>query len=165
MSKCSVSSCDKQVLCKGLCSSHYQKQRLYGTTDGNPRKPQGYIDDHGYKMLRIGGRKVREHVHVVEKVLGKRLPKGPVIHHVNEVKTDNSHENLVVCQNEAYHQLLHRRARAYDACGDANARQCIFCKGWSPPEQIKVNTANSASYHSACRNAGRRKKYSQKVKA
>lgn len=162
MKVCSVSECGKPVFCKGFCNPHYQKNRLYGTPAGRPVQPVGYTDDLGYKMLSIRGRKVREHVAVVEHALGKQLPKGPVVHHWNEIKTDNRNENLLVCHDEAYHQLIHRRMRAHDACGDANARQCTFCKQWSPAGQITVNPANSSAFHNSCRSASRRAQYAQR---
>ena len=55
---------------------------------------------------------VREHIFVAEKILGKPLPPKAVVHHINEDKTDNRPENLVICQDRTYHFLLHRRKKA-----------------------------------------------------
>lgn len=159
MGKCSFENCEKNVFCKGLCNSHYQKNLIYGTPKGNPIISKGHIDNHGYKRLSVNGKLVREHVLVAEKALGKKLPKGASIHHVNEIKTDNRCENLVICPNEAYHQLLHRRQRALDESGNADKRQCMFCKEWDLEPVITVNKANSASFHTSCRNKDRREKY------
>jgi len=53
---------------------------------------------------------VPEHRLVAEKELGRYLTKTEIIHHINEIKTDNRSENLYLFSNRAshlsYHQLL-----------------------------------------------------------
>lgn len=49
----------------------------------------------------------REHVLIAEKVLGRRLKKGEVVHHWNGIKTDNRHSNLLIC-TRPYHAWLHQ---------------------------------------------------------
>lgn len=90
-----------------------------------------------------------EHVEVAERALGKPLPKGAIVHHVNGVKTDNCPENLVVCQDQAYHKLLHQRMRARDACGNPNWRCCKWCKKWDDPANGMAVTSKDA-IHRAC---------------
>ena len=93
---------------------------------------QGYIrvmnPGHGRSDKSTGY--VFEHIVVAENALGRPLPPGAEIHHVNEVRSDNRNCNLVICENHAYHQLLHRRLHAYQACGDPAAVQCSHCKQW-----------------------------------
>jgi hypothetical protein len=84
------------------------------------------IDQGGYPV--IGKR--RMHAIVAEKALGRRLPKGAQVHHVDEDKTNFANNNLVICQDALFHHLLHYRTRAYDATGNADAVQCIICKQW-----------------------------------
>lgn len=109
---------------------------------------------------------VREHIAIACKVLGKPLPTGAVIHHVNEYKQDNRNSNFVICQDEAYHQLIHRRTRALRECGHADWRQCQFCHKWDDPKNLYVCPANSAARHNACFNASRRAWYhARKAKA
>ena len=62
-----------------------------------------------YRANRSGNRKgfVKEHILVAElDVIGRKLRKGEVVHHVNGVKTDNRPKNLFVCNN-SQHKLLH----------------------------------------------------------
>jgi hypothetical protein len=94
-----------------------------------------------------------EHVAVAKRALGRPLPEGVEVHHVNEVKSDNRGSNLVICPNREYHALLHVRTRALDACGNAAFRQCEYCKKWDAPENLKEQKRGRAGRrhrHSAC---------------
>lgn len=109
-----------------------------------------------YKM-----RSLSEHVELCEKAIGKRLPKGSRVHHVNGIWRDNRPENLVLCPNEFYHQLLHKRTRALDGCGNTNWRPCKYCKKFDDPLTMKLTT-NKQYIHTNCktkeRNAYRARK-------
>lgn len=47
-----------------------------------------------------------EHVQIVEAVLGRKMKKKEVVHHINLKKIDNKNSNLLVCDN-VYHMWLH----------------------------------------------------------
>lgn len=73
----------------------------------------GYtIHPKGYIYISVNGKPIAEHVHIAEKALGKKLPKGAEVHHVNEKTWDNTPTNLVVCPSSEYHKLIHRRMKA-----------------------------------------------------
>lgn len=91
------------------------------------------------------------HVVIAERALGKPLPKNAVVHHINGVKGDNRRGNHVICEDQAYHVLLHVRARALKACSNPNWRKCTFCKRWDSPLAMKrPNTLRASYYHAAC---------------
>jgi hypothetical protein len=94
---------------------------------------------------------VLEHIVIAERALGKPLTADHPVHHVDENPANNANTNLVICQSHAYHKLLHQRQRAFDACGDANARRCVRCKRYDNQDDMRVY-ATSAS-HAACNRA------------
>jgi len=69
------------------------------------RHPSGYI------QMCHRGVNTYEHILIAEKALGRPLPKGAEVHHVNGIKDDNRNQNLVICENHAYHFLLHARMK------------------------------------------------------
>lgn len=77
-----------------------------------------------------------EHVVIASKAIGYPLPRRAQVHHVNEDPTDNRPSNLVICENQAFHRLLHMRTRALKACGNANWTKCDLCKQYGPPETM-----------------------------
>lgn len=72
------------------------KQYVLVSAYGHPRNKKG---------------RVFEHILKAEKALGKYLPVNAVIHHIDEDGLNNSNDNLVVCEDNAYHQLIHAKMR------------------------------------------------------
>jgi hypothetical protein len=97
-------------------------------------------------------RKTRPHVIVAERVFGKRLPLSAVVHHVNENRKDNSCSNLVICQDQAYHLLLHVRKRIYDAGGNPNTDKiCSRCKTPKPLTEFHLAPTNGDGRRCYCK--------------
>ena len=101
------------------------------------------ISSHGYALIKYVGHPrafsngyVYEHILVAESALGHPLPNGAQVHHVNGDGTNNDPSNLVICESNSYHKLLHFRQRAYESSGNVNHVKCKFCNKWG---EINVN--------------------------
>lgn len=103
---------------------------------------------------------VYEHTLVAERALGRYLPDGAQVHHVNERKSDNHRwGNLVICPSAKYHLLLHVRMNAVNACGNPDWRKCPYCKRYDDPLNMamhKSKVSDGHFYHLECCNKYRR---------
>lgn len=114
----------------------------------------------GYMRIWVGDKYIFEHVLIAEICLGKPLPKGCVVHHIDENPLNNSTNNLVICQDNGYHRLLHQRLIAYRECGDPNFRKCAECKQYDSPSNMEYH-GNYRFIHKKCR-SDRMKEYHNK---
>lgn len=71
---------------------------------------------------------IHEHRLVAERALGRPLPKGSVVHHIDGNPANNDPSNLVILNSKAEHNALHRREAAFDACGNPDWVRCGYCK-------------------------------------
>lgn len=125
--------------CKG--ANHYcwnggkrtdAKGHIWVQCPGHPR-----ADIHGY---------VAKHILDAEQAMGKPLNLPHVVHH-------HTPDQLVICEDQAYHLFLHQRTRAYKACGHANWLRCKYCKQYDAPENL-----NTEGNHYKCCNEYRKSK-------
>jgi hypothetical protein len=100
---------------------------------------------------------VQAHILVAERALGHHLPPGAEVHHVDGNPLNNAPRNLVICQDAAYHKLLHVRQRTLAAGGNPNTEKvCRDCGTVKLFAQFNAMTANrSNGRQSVCRHCSR----------
>lgn len=104
-------------------------------TPEGTREPddRGYVNVVSRQHPKARQRRVREHVLVAEKALGRPLPRKAKIHHVDGDRARNEGGNLVVCEDQAYHSLLHYRQRIKARGGDFRTEKiCCRCNNLTP---------------------------------
>jgi hypothetical protein len=112
------------------------------------------------RVMTGDGRRVKEHIFIAERAIGHPLPRRAEVHHINKDRADNRPGNLVVCPNHAYHALLHVRADAYDACGNANWRKCRYCKVYESIDRLTTyrDGQSSVYWHKECANSNKHRR-------
>ena len=144
--------------------------RVYDTSGSlNPHWRGGVSVSRGYVRLhrpdhpRVAKNGyVPEQVLVAEAALGKYLPPKAIVHHVNQNRGDNRNANLVVCENTAYHNLIHQRMRALAACGHAGWRLCDLCGQYDDLANLYLRKKTNDAVHRACANTSARKYYARR---
>jgi hypothetical protein len=96
---------------------------------------------------------VRSHRLRAEKALGRILPDKVPIHH-------HDVQQIVICEDQAYHMILHQRTRALKVCGHARWRKCWICQQYGPPDEVilrgKVGCVHQSCLNEYNRNSRRR---------
>lgn len=98
--------------------------------------------------------KDHKYVHrlVVERVLGRKLKTTEIVHHVDENKLNNDPFNLVLCQDQAYHKILHARAKVIeDGYRPDLHAYCQSCKRYMFIEAFPKNKARWNGIAHMCR--------------
>lgn len=93
---CGVNGCTNKYYSTGYCKTHYQHFYRHGDPNLTLKAPAGtgYINQHGYREIRVNGEKILEHRYVMEQYLGRRLFGDENVHHKNGDRLDNRLENL-----------------------------------------------------------------------
>jgi hypothetical protein len=85
-----------------------------------------------------------------EKALGKPLPPKAIVHHADGSKRDDA--PLVICPDDAYHMLLHRRMTILRAGGNPNTDLiCSKCKLVKPHAAFNLNATVVTGHSRWCK--------------
>lgn len=68
-------------------------------------KRAGLSEPKKYVVITVNGKQVREHRHLMEMYLGRKLDRNEHIHHINGNSLDNRIENLQVLTNSEHQKL------------------------------------------------------------
>jgi hypothetical protein len=153
-------------LCECGCGRETKIRTRSHTASGAVRgMPFRFIAGHAIRIVQqltatrypgraIGGGKA-DAIHRIRaaQALGKPLPAGAEVHHVDG--SMNPDAPLVICQDAAYHSFLHYRMRIVRDGFDPNThRRCSRCKTYKPLAAFSKRKANIvmglASYCRPC---------------
>lgn len=133
--------------CSGVAQrgpNHYKWSGGRSVNDGS----YVLISNHSHPKS-VNGR-VYEHVLIAEKVLGKHLPSGSEVHHVDGNGCNNTPSNLVICQDHAYHMLLEARTKRFRDCGSLDSKRCCTCKQVKLLNEFPVRRTNWDGKYNSC---------------
>ncbi len=152
---CTADGCSRETDKGGYCQMHYRRMQRTGNL-GRVRREVGSEQPRsdGYIDQLVDGKRNLQHIQIAERALGKPLPPKAEVHHVNEIRSDNRPENLVICPDRQYHTILHARTRALDACGHADWRKCAYCHQYDDLANMTCHASRgqllNKFYHKAC---------------
>ncbi len=105
-------------VCKSCSNTRRNKERAKAIGTTRVHAQSGYIEEKTENGWR------RQHIAVMERHLGRRLLPNEVVHHKNEVKTDNRVENLEVMEF-GEHTRAHNLGKKFSAERRMNIRNAI----------------------------------------
>lgn len=121
-----------------------------------------YVNKGGYAVFRKDGVPTYLHRHIAVAALGRELPAKAVVHHVDNDRLNSRRANLVVCNSDAHHMLIHARTSLLDAgYSPETHKRCCGCKEYLLKSAFSPNWRTWDGVHMQCRsctNARRRGK-------
>lgn len=96
----------KAPLCPHIVTS--AKAKRCRDCDSIVRLKEGFsgFRKDGYGIYQRNGKQELTHRVIAEKVLGRKLNQDETVHHLNMIRNDNRHSNLLIC-SRSYHNWLH----------------------------------------------------------
>lgn len=123
-----------------------------GNWRGGRRNTKGYVSVLMPDHPRATRGYVLEHLLVAERALGHALPERAVVHHVNDVRHENGDDNLVICEDQAYHMLIHARRRIVRLGGDPRREKvCGTCSALKSRAAFHAAPSQPDGLYARCR--------------
>jgi len=94
---------------------------------------------------------IYEHILVMEQKLNRFLTGEEVVHHIDNIKSNNDIDNLMLFENDAYHALYHAKKKILDACGVEGFVRCGICKKYGDPINEDMSYYGRGYEHIECR--------------
>ena len=155
-----------------FCSRECVYKRKFPVAEKHSQWKRGKsLNAQGYwyicESLSDGYSSKREHRIIAEKALCKILAPSHPVHHVDGDRSNNANSNLVICENQTYHFLLHRRAKIIAIGGDpALHKLCRTCRKLLPHASFSKNKSivdGLAEICKICRSLQRQKYRASRV--
>lgn len=102
------------------------------------------VSKHGYVRLwrRLPcGREISESRFVVEQVIGKKLDRKHIVHHIDGNSENNKNDNLIVLENRREHAIVHAKMRIVEAGGNPSTQ--AFCSRCGKIKSKEMFTTDS----------------------
>lgn len=142
----------KQRFCSRPCASKHAVGPNHQNWKGTHWVNQGYV----YRTVSPNARK-GEHVIIAESALGRPMPEKAVVHHWDENPLNNFPSNLVICENQTYHLLLHARTARIKDTGSFALKRCFCCKEVKPMNDFPVKSSNWDGRYAWCKPCANKK--------
>jgi hypothetical protein len=138
--------------CGRFTSISEQTRPRRGWVKGQPlrfaRGHTGRGPNKRYESITVNGQINRVHCLRAEAALGKALPPRAEVHHADGSKRSDA--PLVICQDRAYHMMLHVRMRVKAAGGDPNTDRVCKCGFVGPKAEYFSRDKSWDGFSSRC---------------
>ena len=106
---------------------------------------------HGHPRADENGR-VLEHILIAEHAYGTYLPDHAIVHHHDGNGENNAAANLVICESQAYHMILHQRQNMFTiGCNPDLQKKCSTCREVKWKFEFTNNSSTWDGKHPECK--------------